>query len=85
MVLAVCQCVRQCAMSEREEVLNVCMHVCCAAAAASCAFFFVHDRERVRELHVLHRRREKQRGGVVAHVCANTTRRWREKRYLKRE
>jgi len=45
-VLAVCQCVRECAMSEREEVLNVCMHVCCAAAAASCAFFFFSTTER---------------------------------------
>ena len=45
-VLAVCQCVRECAMSEREEVLNVCMHVCCAAAAAASCAFFLSTRER---------------------------------------
>ena len=73
MVLAVCQCVRECAMSEREGVK--CVHACvlCCCCCLVC-FFFVHDRERVRELHVLHRRREKQRERevVLLLMCVRT-------------
>ena len=67
-----------------KRVLNVCMHVRCAAAVVSCAFFFPRQRESERAACVAPTEREIERGGVVARVCGHNMKMEREKIFKER-
>ena len=63
----------------------MCACMCAVLLLLPRVLFFVHGRESESCMCCTDGETNREREVVVLLVCANTTRRWREKRYLKRE